>query len=245
MLQPCNSAAAFMSALPDAVPSPEPSPSVAPPQTADKLAVSLSHLAQLSALHDEATETALLANLWGRTPLAAGLVAAGTVFCAFWAKDQVPWQSLAVWVVLVAGGLAAGATVFVRASRAPFMRDTLRVFARDLLTVLLYGGCAWGAGAFLVFPLSGTPWVPLAFCAGMSAALGLLLRTGAAALAFALPAVVITATAFAVRPLRDGLALAGGLLLSAALAVALAYAADRFELRLTASRRTPNSDVNP
>src|SRR5215469_2042961 len=62
------------------------------------------YLARLASLHDEAAETAHLANLLGRAPWIAGFLGTAVLATAL----VSPWTpSLAAWLALMATGIAA------------------------------------------------------------------------------------------------------------------------------------------
>ena len=201
----------------------------APPRSlkgrAEDLAISIYHVAQLAALHDEATETAVLANLWGRVPYtAAFLTIAAAVIAA--AADNGP--GLTLWLVTLGAGLAAGAFVYGRVLVAPFARDVLQRFARDLVPALAFAGTAWGAGAFLLPSVATGPWALLAFTLGPQTALALVLRTPVPLLAFVLPTTLIGAIAAALPLFGAKPEVAGLVLMGAATVMALTYGAERF-----------------
>ena len=87
------------------------------------------YLARLAALHDEAAETAHLANLLGRAPWAAGLLGLSALATAFFFARSVSPVPLAVWLVLVTAAVA------------PELRDLDRLGER------VDGGIAGGASS--------------------------------------------------------------------------------------------------
>lgn len=177
------------------------------------------YLARLAALHDEAAETAHLANLLSRAPWTAGLLGLGALATAFFCAQDVSSASLGIWLALVTGAVAAVGRSYSKAIEAPFDRTTLKGFARNLSAILLYAGAAWGAGIFLALPdsvgLAGT----IAFTAVISAVVAGILRARDMAFSFLVP--VTTVGAFCAL-MRDGNLtgalgiLAGGLLVAAA-----------------------------
>src|SRR5256885_588377 len=101
---------------------------------------------RLTALHLEAEETALLANLLGRT-LLLGITLGLAAFAAL-AFSDAAMPKLISWGLLMAIGTVALVWAYVRTIRAPFEREALEAFGSDLSAVLFYAGFAWGAGAF-------------------------------------------------------------------------------------------------
>jgi len=193
------------------------------------------YLARLAALHDEAAETAHLANLLGRGPLIAGLLGLGALATAFFSIRSVSPISLGTWLILVTIAVAAIARSYGQAIEAPFDRAALKTFARSLSAILLYAGAAWGAGLFLALPdsvgLAGT----IAFTATVSALAAGILRARDMAFSFLVPATAVGAFCTLMRDanLTDALGiLAGGLLVAAAAVLLdrLMTAASRAEL---------------
>ena len=193
------------------------------------------YLARLAALHDEAAETAHLANLLSRAPWAAGLLGLAALTTAFFCAGSVSPVSLGVWLMLVTVAVAAIGLSYGKAIEAPFDRAALKAFARSLSAILLYAGAAWGAGLFLALPdsvgLAGT----IAFAATISALVAGILRARDMAFSFLVPATAVGAFCTLMRDanLTDALGiLAGGLLVAAAatLLERLMTAASRPEL---------------
>lgn len=146
------------------------------------------YLARLASLHDEAAETAHLANLLGRAPWIAGFLATASIAVALVA----PWTTaLAVWLGLMAIGIGAIAHNYAKAMEAPFDRHALRTFARNFSACLLYAGAAWSAGLFLAVPasLAGA----IAFPALAAAVLAYVLKARDLAFSFLVPATVMGA----------------------------------------------------
>ena len=216
-------------------PAPE-APELQPPQTPDTPSTPAhAYLARLAALHDEAAETAHLANLLGRAPWTAGLLGFGALATAFFCARSVSSASLATWLILVTIAVAAVGRSYGKAIEAPFDRQALKDFARNLSAILLYAGAAWGAGLFLALPdgvgLAGT----IAFTATISALIAGILRARDMAFSFLVPATAVGAFCTLMRDanLTDALGiLAGGLLVAAAatLLERLMTAASRTEL---------------
>jgi hypothetical protein len=215
---------------------PELQPVAPPSQTPDAPATPAhNYLARLAALHDEAAETAHLANLLGRAPWIAGLLGLGALVTAWFCAGSVSSVSLGVWLMLVTVAVAAVGRSYGQAIEAPFDRTALKAFARNLSAILLYAGAAWGAGLFLALPdsvgLAGT----IAFTATLSALVAGILRARDMAFSFLVPATAVGAFCTLMRDanLTDALGiLAGGLLVAAAatLLERLMTAASRAEL---------------
>jgi hypothetical protein len=142
------------------------------------------YLARLAALHDEAAETAYLANLLGRAPWAAGAIGAAALVTALCASASP--VALGIWLALVAIGIAAIGRNYAMAIEAPFERASLDGFARNLSAIMLYAGTAWGAGLLLVAPAGALP--ALLFMLAAAAPAGAILRARDVTLCFVVPA---------------------------------------------------------
>lgn len=187
---------------------------------APKISDPHSELARLAALHTEAQETALLANLLGRAPYAMmGLAIAAGISVAFAAADM-PAAQIAAWLILMIAGLGAMARAYSRAIAAPFERAALKAFEQDVTAMSVYLGFAWGAGAFLMLP-SLIPFSAVTYAAITSAGFAMLLKDRKIALCFIGPAATLSALACVLRPLPGG-SLAAVLVLAASAAVACA-----------------------
>jgi hypothetical protein len=174
------------------------------------------YLARLSALYDEAAQTAHLANLLGRAPWAAGVLGVGALATALATAQTVSTAGLVTWLLLIAAGVVAMSRAYGRAIEAPFERAILKGFAQDVSATLLYAGFAWGAGLFLALPADIGILPCVAFTAGMSIVLACLLRARDVAFCFLVPATAMGAFAAPMRPLEGNAAtmlaiLAGGL----------------------------------
>jgi len=199
------------------------------PETAPSLA--RAYLTRLSQLHDEAAKTALLANLLGRAPYAAGAIAVAALVTAALVASTAPLDELCTWLVLVAAGIGAASRAYAKAIRAPFELVTLQGFARDLSATLVYTGFAFGAGSLLVLPQNVSLLALLAFGAGTSALIGIVLRVRDMAWCFLVPAVTLSASAAILRPFQGGVAdMAAMLVVGAAVAVAV-QVAERLAVR--------------
>jgi hypothetical protein len=195
------------------------------PEAAPSLA--RAYLTRLSQLHDEAAETALLANLLGRAPYATATLAVTAGIVA----SKAPIAELATWLVLVAAGIGAAVRAYTKAIRSPFELATLQGFARDLSATLVFAGFAFGAGAILVLPANVGLLTLLAFGVGTPAALGAFLRVRDMALCFLVPAVALSAFAAILRPFRGGVTdMAAMLVAGVAVAVAVQLA-ERLTIR--------------
>jgi hypothetical protein len=171
-------------------------------QTAETLPATPAHranLLQLALLHDEARETAVLANLLGRAPYAASAIAGAALVTAGLSFGLGSAAALVTWLVLVAAGIVAVARAYRHTISAPFERLPLRAFSRDLSAILFYAGFAWGAGAFLALPASASPLSIILFSAGTCVVVAGLLRARDQALIFLVPVAGLSALAPLVR----------------------------------------------
>lgn len=193
-------------------------------------------LARLAALHDEAEETAVLANLLGRIPYAAATLGTFTVITVLVAGVGASLAETVVWLLFAAGAVAALMRVYANAIRTPFERAALRNFHEDTKSVMLYAGFAWGAGAFLSLPVATSPIMLAVFAGGIVAVMALLTRDRALAIAFGLPATALPAAASILRPLAAG---AAGLGLALATGFAVLVAAHVAILLARRSRGVP------
>ena len=198
-------------------------------------------LGRLKVLHTEAEETALLANLLGRSLYAIVTLAVASaltiVFAGTGLERELAWGTLMV--------LALGALIraYRRTIAAPFERAALRSFAYDLNAILLYAGFAWGAGAFLALSPDAHPVIVLVYSAGIAAALAVILRKLTSSLNFTAPVAVMTAASVLVRALPGSLLTAAAVLGACALVVGVVALAS---YREALSRRVPLwSDASP
>jgi hypothetical protein len=181
------------------------------------------YLARLSALHDEAAETALLANLLGRAPWAAAAIATAALAYVFVSMSILPAASLLCWLALITAGVVAIGRAYGNAIEAPFDHVRLRNFARDLSAILLYLGFAWGAGFFLVLPAQAGLLASAGFVAAISAVLTGLLRARDVAFCFLAPATAMGVFAVAMRPLAGGLPAMLAILAGSLIVAGIAY----------------------
>jgi hypothetical protein len=157
---------------------------------------------RLARLHDEAQDTARLANLLGRSLHAAvALVLMGTATLVL---GGAALAESATWAVFVLA--AAGAVLFAysRTIRQPFERAALKSFSRDLNAILVFAGFAWGAGAFLTLPATASVAAIVLFSAGAGAVIALLLREQECAFLFLAPIAFLTSFACVLRPISGG-----------------------------------------
>jgi len=196
-----------------------------------------SEIARLAVVHDEAEETALLANLLGRAPTAAaGLVAAGGVAAVF-AQGAMPPGEIVTWLVLMLAGAGAIAHVYSHAIRSPFERAPLRAFGEDMKAISLYAGFAWGAGAFLVLPPDSTTLALIGFAAGGCGLVAITLRARDASLLFLAPVTALCAFSAVLRPLTGGSLASAFVLLACGLAAAAIVWSDQYATRARAVPR--------
>ena len=204
-----------MAVLPSETPASETLAALSPPPQAERRGDPRIRLAQLARLHDEAQETALLANLLGRAPQAAFALCGCALLAAAFSLRAMPPAEIAVWLVLMGAGIVAIWRAYARAIEAPFERAALKNFAGDLSAILFYAGFAWGAGAFLALPAQ--PAALLLFATGPCALVAGLLRARTQALFFLVPVGALAAAAALLRPVPHGLAAASLVALSGAL----------------------------
>jgi hypothetical protein len=178
-------------------------------------------LAQLARLYDEAAETSLLANLLGRAPRAAEVLAACALVVAAISFAAMPVAQIAVWLALVGVAIVAIWRAFARAIAAPFERAALKNFAGDLSAILFYAGFAWGAGAFLALPAQ--PIALVLFTAVPAALIAGLLRARDQALFFLAPVAAFGMAAALIRPVPQGLAAAAMVAFACALIAGVSH----------------------
>ena len=191
-------------------------------------------LSRLKALHSEAEETALLANLLGRSLYATMTLAIAWAAAIAFANTGRARE--AAFGVLMLCALSALMRAYRHTIAAPFERAALRSFAQDLNAIFLYAGFAWGAGAFLALAADANPVVVVVFSAGVSAALAAVLRRQTPSLNFIAPVAILTVASALVRALpghlMTALAVLGACALVAGLAALVSY-------REKLSRRIP------
>ena len=200
----------------------------AAPRTREDLATTPMGIAQLALLHDEARETALLANLLGRTSYAATALAVATLLTVLLARGTMPIAEPAVWLVLMLIGIGAMARNYARAIQQPFERGILREFAYDQNAIAVYAGFAWGAGAYLALGPQTPPLALAIFAAAVPAIMAVTLRTREISLAFLAPAAGLSAFAAVLRPLPEGPLAAAFVLIACAVVGGAIFWAGRF-----------------
>jgi hypothetical protein len=191
-------------------------------------------LTRLARLHEEAAETAELANLLGRTLYAIILLPLLALPALI--ASSAPGAQRAGWCAFVLLASAALYRVYAHAMKSPFDRETLRSFAEDLNAVMLFAGFAWGAGAFLVLSSSTEPAFAVLFSAGAATLLTSVVRIRKAVLYFAVPAALMTAGAALLRPLALAPVTACLVLVTCAFVAFAVMLSDRMRRR---------ADVNP
>jgi hypothetical protein len=178
-------------------------------------------VAKLAMLHDEAQDTARLANVLGRSLYVS--IAFAAMAAATFALGGNGMLEGIVWTVFMAVGAVAIALAYRRTIRRPFERAALKSFSQDLNAILVFSGFAWGAGAFLTLPATASVGALVAFSAGAGIAVALLLREQERVFLFLAPTAALTSFACVLRPLSGG-ALDASFVLIACSAVAAAVA---------------------
>lgn len=164
-------------------------------------------IAKLKALHAEAEETARLANILGRSLFAGLALPVMAILTIGLSVEANPTPQL-IWFVFVGAVAAAVLIAYRNAIRQPFERTVLKNFAKDLSAILLFGGFAWGAGAFLALP-SGTPSeAALVFATAPAVLIAYLLRDRQALFLFLAPVTTLSAAACLLKPFDGGIWLA-------------------------------------
>jgi hypothetical protein len=208
-----------------ALPMNAPNTEIAITQTPDR--APRDEIARLALLHDEARETAILANLLARTPYAAGALVAAALATVILLRGTMPVVEAAVWLMLVLIGAGAMLRNFARAIAKPFERGSLREFAYDLNAIAVYAGFAWGAGAFLAVGHDTSPFALAAFAAVVPALMAATLRTREISLGFLAPVATFSAFAAVLRPLPEGPLAAAFVLVACAAAGGAIFWAER------------------
>lgn len=183
------------------------------------------YLARLAALHDEAAETAHLANLLGRAPWVATIL--GVAALAVAALSTASAWAVTIWLALIAAGIVAIARAYNQSIHAPFERTTLKGFAQDVSASLLYLGFAWGAAVFLVLPADLGVAAAVAFTAGTATILAGVLRARDVAFCFLVPASAMGAFCALMRPVDANFAVMAAILAGGAVAAGAAYLIER------------------
>lgn len=169
-----------------------PRPAFDPPSApADR--IPFDALARLPRLRDEAGRDWRTGRFLARAPLACLLLmAAGTLVIA---TGGGTLKSDFAWGVLLLIGIVAMIRNHMRGHARTLRRAPLEEAAGDLRFLLLYVGTAWGTGAFLVLPAQPLPVLVVAFALIPALGLSRILRDEKAAVAFTVPAVLLTAGA--------------------------------------------------
>lgn len=176
-------------------------------------------VARLAALHEEAQDTARLANVLGRSLYVS--IAFAVMTAATFTLGGNGLLEGGVWAVFVAVAVFAIALAYRRTIRKPFERTALKSFSQDLNAILLFSGFAWGAGAFLALPATAGIGAVLAFSAGVGITVACLLREQDRVFLFLAPVASLASFACVLRPFSGG-ALDAALVLVACGAVAAA-----------------------
>jgi hypothetical protein len=155
-------------------------------------------LARLSAVHAEAQETALLANLLGRTLFAGLVLATATAIAVVEAHASLVREIS--WGLLMLIGVGALIWAYLTTIGSPFAISALRVFGADLSGILFYAGFAWGAGAFLILPFDSGPVAAVLFSACMAVVVASILREPEPVVIFVVPVALLTGLAAFLRP---------------------------------------------
>ncbi len=185
-------------------PQPNFSPEADTPFSPERVFTPHVEIARLAALHDEARETALLANLLGRAPYVAAALAAAAVITAWFNIGAISSAEIGTWLVLMLIGVGAMARAYRQAIAAPFERASLRNFAADLTAIMIYLGFAWGAGAYLALSGATPPLALVLFAAVPAALVAFTLRQRDSAFVFVAPVTALAAFAAVLRPLPEG-----------------------------------------
>jgi hypothetical protein len=191
-------------------------------------------IAHLKALHNEAEETARLANVLGRSLYAGLALPLLAILTISLSVEMSPAPQL-VWCFFVGAVSVAILFAYRHAMRQPFERATLKHFAKDLSAILLFAGFAWGSGAFLALPAGTQPIGTLIFAAAPAVLIAYLLRNREALFLFLAPVAALTAAACLLKPFAGGAWVA---LLTISTAVVIAGATMLLE-RLTGEKSKP------
>lgn len=191
-------------------------------------------LARLKALHNEAEETAQLANILGRSLYAGLALPLLAILTIALSVEMSPTPQL-VWCLFVGAVSVAILVAYRHAMRQPFERATLHHFVKDLSAILLFAGFAWGSGAFLALPAGTQPIAAIVFVAAPAVLIAYLLRNREALFLFLAPVTALSAAACLLKPFAGG---AWAALLTIAAAVVIAGATVLYE-RLTGEKSKP------
>ncbi|HEY7976785.1 MAG TPA: hypothetical protein VID67_01215 [Rhizomicrobium sp.] len=206
----------------------------------EEFAAPRNEIARLALLHDEARETALLANLLGRTPFAAAAIAIGALAAIIFAYGALPIAEPVAWLALVLIGLGAMARNYTRAIRQPFERGILREFAYDLNAIAIYAGFAWGAGAYLALGPQTSVLALIGFAVLVPVLVAVTLRTREISLGFLAPVAGLSAFAAVLRPFPEGPLAAAFVLIACAAVGGAIFWAERLSMPPRAGARFAN-----
>lgn len=181
----------------------------------------------LAQLHDEARETAMLANLLGSTPYAAGAFVAGACLMLLSARGTMPVVETAIWLMLVLAGAGAMMRCYMHAIGRPFEHGSLREFAYDLNAICICAGFIWGAGGFLALGPQTPAWITVLCAVGIPAFFAMFLRTREISLGLLAPSAMIFALAALLRPLPEGAWTAAFVLIASAAVAGAIFWMDR------------------
>jgi hypothetical protein len=154
-------------------------------------------LSRLPVLHGEASRNMQLSQFLARSPqLCLVLMLAGAAVLA-WAgmAGGTGLKADFAWVSLVLIGIVGMTRNYIRGFARSLRRVPLQEAGSDLRMLLLYTGCAWGAGAFLVMPDLPAPALVVLFGVVPSFFAGLILRDAKGVAAFTLPSSATIAAA--------------------------------------------------
>lgn len=182
-------------------------------------------LGKLAALHEEASETARLANLLGNCPRLILALPALALASVWLLGGGALWTNL-LWLGFVGSAALALSAFTVQTLRRPFARLRLQRFARQTSAGLVYAGFAWGAGAYLILPADDGPLSLALFAAAPAVAVMLTLREREAVFLFLLPSGVLCAFAAVLRPFADGGLASAAVLIACAVIAGLAMVRD-------------------
>lgn len=194
-------------------------------QPQDMAPVPTGSLAKLAMLHEEASETARLANLLGACPRAVAGIVVLALATVWLSGGNLQWTNL-LWLSFVAAAAATLTYSYTRTIRRPFARLRLKRFAAHMSAGLLFAGFAWGAGAYLTLPADGGPLAAALFVSAPALAIVLTVREREAVFLFVLPAAVLSAFAAVLRPFADPTLASALVVIASALVSALAMARD-------------------
>jgi len=191
-------------------------------------------IARLKALHNEAEETARLANILGRSLYAGLALPVLAILTVALSVEMSPAPQL-IWCLFVGVVSIAILVAYRHAMRQPFERASLQHFAKDLSAILLFAGFAWGSGAFLALPAGIQPIAALVFASAPALIIAYLLRDRQALFLFLAPVTALSAAACLLKPFAGG---AWAALLTVLAAAVIAGATVLYE-RLTGEKSKP------